>query len=289
MPDVKDLHEYAISIARRGNRETMAATIEKELLHYEILDALDRSGLLETLVFQGGTSLRLCYGAERYSEDLDFSGGRDFDADRFVSLKECIEQAVSSRYHVETQVRTPKRTSGLVSAWTVIVDTTPKRSDIARQRIKIEIASIDAHDPVYRPLTINYEDLPDSYAEVFVPVESREEILADKVEAFVCSDHMRFRDLWDMAWLSRQPGLDLGKTAVLRRLKEHDYGEEAKYPERYPLVGAKLDEAFNSDHFSAEMRRFLPSDRIQRTVAREVWLKATQQQLSELFRQYSPE
>ncbi|CDG92427.1 hypothetical protein XBP1_330002 [Xenorhabdus bovienii str. puntauvense] len=28
--------------------------------------------------FQGGTSLSLCYGGNRFSEDLDFAGGKDF-------------------------------------------------------------------------------------------------------------------------------------------------------------------------------------------------------------------
>ena len=48
--------------------------VEKELLHYEILRALDEAAVLDKLVFQGGTSLRLCHGAPRYSEDLDFAG-----------------------------------------------------------------------------------------------------------------------------------------------------------------------------------------------------------------------
>ena len=48
--------------------------VEKELLHYEILRALDEAAVLDKLVFQGGTNLRLCHGAPRYSEDLDFAG-----------------------------------------------------------------------------------------------------------------------------------------------------------------------------------------------------------------------
>ncbi len=53
----------------------MGPVIRKELLHYDILFCLGRSGMLDNLVFQGGTSLRLCYGSRRYSEDLDFVGG----------------------------------------------------------------------------------------------------------------------------------------------------------------------------------------------------------------------
>ena len=60
--------------------------IQKELLHYDILFCLDQAGLLDDLVFQGGTSLRLCYGSHRYSEDLDFVGGRDFSSARLAGL-----------------------------------------------------------------------------------------------------------------------------------------------------------------------------------------------------------
>ncbi|KFI41915.1 nucleotidyl transferase AbiEii/AbiGii toxin family protein [Bifidobacterium biavatii] len=282
------LHRYALDLAATQNWSGMVSTIEKELLHYEILDSLDSSGLLEGLVFQGGTSLRLCYGAERYSEDLDFSGGKGFDAGSLAELKECVEQAVGDRYHVDAAVKPPKKTSGLVSAWTVIVDTTPDRSDIPRQRIKIEVASIDAHDPGYRPLIVNYDRLPDTYADVMLNVESREEILADKIEAFVCSDHTRFRDLWDLAWLSKQPGIDMGKVCDLRELKAVDYAEIEKYAERFPMVGDKLSQAFDSKLFSSEMRRFLPAERVARTVERQAWLQGTKTQLMELFAAHAP-
>ena len=41
----------------------MRPVVEKELLHYDILFSLEREDLLDQLTFQGGTSLRLCYGA----------------------------------------------------------------------------------------------------------------------------------------------------------------------------------------------------------------------------------
>ncbi len=41
---------------------------------------IEKGGLLDKLTFQGGTSLRLCYGGNRFSEDLDFAGGKDFSS-----------------------------------------------------------------------------------------------------------------------------------------------------------------------------------------------------------------
>lgn len=54
----------AMNFSGRGH---MRPVIEKELLHYDILFSLDKEGLLDILTFQGGTSLRLCYGAPRFS------------------------------------------------------------------------------------------------------------------------------------------------------------------------------------------------------------------------------
>ena len=85
MPKI-NFNAYAAQLARANSRQTMAPVIEKELLHYEILRAMEEDGLLGGLVFQGGTCLRLCYGASRYSEDLDFAGSFDFDATGLEAL-----------------------------------------------------------------------------------------------------------------------------------------------------------------------------------------------------------
>ncbi|HET6629122.1 MAG TPA: nucleotidyl transferase AbiEii/AbiGii toxin family protein, partial [Woeseiaceae bacterium] len=62
--------------------------VEKELLHYDILFALDTEGLLDPLTFQGGTSLRLCYGAQRFSEDPMDVQDRTLRKGKFLDLLE---------------------------------------------------------------------------------------------------------------------------------------------------------------------------------------------------------
>ena len=46
---------FAREVARRHQLEALLPVVEKELLHYDILAALDTSGWLDRLVFQGGT------------------------------------------------------------------------------------------------------------------------------------------------------------------------------------------------------------------------------------------
>ncbi|MBI3083185.1 MAG: nucleotidyl transferase AbiEii/AbiGii toxin family protein [Candidatus Omnitrophica bacterium] len=50
----------------------MEDLIRYELFELEVLDRLKRDGLLERLIFGGGTMLRLCHDMQRYSVDLDF-------------------------------------------------------------------------------------------------------------------------------------------------------------------------------------------------------------------------
>lgn len=66
-----DLEELAGEIASKVDGAGLTPVIEKEIVHYEIIRSLGRNGLLQDITFQGGTSLRLCYGSQRYSEDLD--------------------------------------------------------------------------------------------------------------------------------------------------------------------------------------------------------------------------
>lgn len=169
----------------------MAPVIEKELLHYEVLRAMEEKGLLKDLVFQGGTCLRLCYGASRYSEDLDFAGGANFSADDLHDLKSCIEQELPERYLVTAEVKAPSDEDSLVKKWRIKIDTSPARSDIASQKISLEVASIPAYTKQPRMLQLNYEGLPASYEDVLLFAESLEEILADKLESLACANHTR--------------------------------------------------------------------------------------------------
>src|SRR5438552_4909837 len=61
---------------KHGISGEMEQSLVKEAIHLHLLSALSDVGVLGHVVFQGGTALRLCYGGERYSEDLDFVCGR---------------------------------------------------------------------------------------------------------------------------------------------------------------------------------------------------------------------
>ncbi len=282
MPKI-DFAAYARQLAIENKTQMMLPVIEKELLHYEILRAMGEAGLLSSLTFQGGTCLRLCYGAARYSEDLDFAGGTDFEAADLSELKDCITQALPARYAVNLRVNEPKSNTALVKKWRIRIDTTPEQPDLPAQKISLEVAAIAAYTRQPQMLRLNYNGLPSSYEDIIVVAESLEEILADKLEAFICSHHIRYRDLWDLYWIMRRPGIDLNRAHDLRKEKERDYGEQAQFAQGFVRVTEQLDSIVNSAEFNAEMRRFLPADTLEKTVSRAEFKELLLSGIRELY------
>ncbi len=170
MNDFVDLNKLVETAIKDSDYKHMHPVIVKELLHYDILYALDQEGLLDTLTFQGGTCLRLCYGSSRFSEDLDFAGGSDFSIKDVRGIKACIEDYLGKRYGLETEVKEPSelsldpRNADInVEKWQIKITTSPERKDLPKQKIKLEIANIPAYTRNPVRLHTNYDFLPDGY------------------------------------------------------------------------------------------------------------------------------
>jgi predicted nucleotidyltransferase component of viral defense system len=266
----KDFTELVDIAMREPGRAAMRSVVEKEILHYDIFAALDSAGLLKDLVFQGGTSLRLCRGSNRFSEDLDFAGGIDFTAQKFAGIKSCIEKHIGDRYGLPVLVKEPKDMAAApdhenvrVDKWQVSVQTSPQRRDIPQQKIKIEIANVPAHTRELVPLRQNYDFLS-GYGQVLVNAERVDEIVADKVLAFAASQkNIRYRDIWDLAWLSQHGGkLD----PAMVDLKVDNYGVE-DYPNLLDEAIERLPELVEGQGFLTQMTRFIDAQTISRTLA----------------------
>ncbi|MGM8848925.1 nucleotidyl transferase AbiEii/AbiGii toxin family protein [Salinicola halophyticus] len=253
-----------------SSRRAMRPVIEKELLHFDILFALDRERLLDGLTFQGGTSLRLCYGAPRFSEDLDFAGGHDFTDEDAARIKECLEDYIGRRYQMAVSVKQPKvlhddprYAEVRVDKWQVSVTTAPARPDIAIQKIKLEIANVPAHTRQAQGLQIHYPFLPDGYSDLLILAESLDEILADKLVSLVNTQrYVRNRDIWDIQWLKQQgarPNIEL----VERKLSDYRVEE---YAAKTRALVERLPSLVHGARFQQEMGRFLPADTLERTL-----------------------
>lgn len=224
-------------------------TIVKELLHYDILLALSRSEMSRRLVFQGGTALRLCYGGQRYSEDLDFVCGNDatepFDIEDVTAL---LREHVADRYGLALEVKEPGpdrlfgADSAMVKRWSMKV-VVP--GFVGKQVINFEVCNVPAYKAEPTLLQPRYGFLSDVYNDIALNVEPLDEILADKVVALIGRSHVKGRDLWDLRWLAQK---GMTPDVALVRDKLSDYGiddveariERASTELRSPAAPAKV-------------------------------------------------
>ncbi len=274
---------------REPGRSHMRPVIEKELLHYDILFALDKANLLDKLIFQGGTSLRLCYGAARFSEDLDFAGGVNFDIKDLILMKNCLEEYLVTRYGLEISIKEPKdllqepeNKNIKVNKWQIRVMTHPERKDLPKQMIKIEVANIPAYTSEARQLVHNYDFLPDNYRNTIVMTETVDEIFADKMVAFVaCEAYVRYRDIWDLHWL-KQKGAKLKMDLVKNKLKDYHV---KNYSQKLNEMILRLKDIIFSLEFKKQMSRFLADDVQTKTLSSEKFLHLLLRETSETFKE----
>lgn len=284
-----DFKSFALEIAQREGSESLLPVIEKELIHYDILKALDDSCWLDRLNFQGGTCLRLCYGSIRYSEDLDFTIADDLSDADLKGFKELVSRALEQKYDVSVRVKEPKKIKvfdggAAMKRWQVVVDTAPARPDLPSQKIKIEIAHVPSYTRELQLLRENYLELQGAFGTIMVGCQSLGEILADKIVSF--SQQVlapRYRDLWDIPWIAAQPGWNMDAVADMVFQKYGDYQTELPAVEALESGADRAREALASPTFRGEMARFLPVSVIERTLDRAGYQEAMASRIAEIY------
>ncbi|MEN3385442.1 MAG: hypothetical protein V7608_5486, partial [Hyphomicrobiales bacterium] len=155
-------------IQRRGIEAGMGQNLMKEAIHLHLLSALSDAGVLRHAIFQGGTALRLCYGGERYSEDLDFVCGKagvylkDIEFDTLVdNALEITKRTLQRDFDIDPAQITLKRPAQPelvkgsdvnVAIWQIVVPVNPTPK-APKSRIKIEFANVPSYDS--KPLTVS--------------------------------------------------------------------------------------------------------------------------------------
>jgi predicted nucleotidyltransferase component of viral defense system len=254
-----------------NNKQELAplrVVVEKELLHHDILRVLSGAGLLKDLTFIGGTCLRACYGSNRLSEDLDFTGGADFTRDQLAAMSNILVESLKAKYGLEISVTDPVREEGNVDTWKLKVQTRPGRKDLPAQRINIDVCAIPSYQP--RPMALlNPYGVEMGTSGLIMQAQSREEIFADKLVAFALRpNRLKNRDLWDIAWLHQQqikPALEL----IKNKLNDH-HAEIDTYLKAFSERATSLqsDQEIMKE-FRKEMARFLSNATVKETVNSE--------------------
>ena len=282
-----DFNGQVQQAVEQSGDDHLLPVIRKELLHYEILFALDRANLLRELRFRGGAALRLCYGAPRLSEDLDFSGGPEFRAESLQGAKEAVERRVRERFGVAAVVEEPRRErviSGVAARqWWLAMELPGSRPDEPHLRARLEVANVPAYSREVRALHADYDFLPDGYSGLLIAAESRDEVMADKLVSLVASDidRVRHRDIWDLRWLKHR-GAVVRVDWVQRKLRDYGAGD---YLAGLDAMRARLPEFTCSEEFREVMSAHLPKETRRNTLEREEFLQFLAGEVQDLLGQ----
>jgi predicted nucleotidyltransferase component of viral defense system len=259
-------------IRRRGIEAGMNQNLMKEAIHLHLLSALSEAGVLQHVIFQGGTALRLCYGGERYSEDLDFVCGKgglyvkDLELNAVVdSALEITKRTLHRDFDIDPAQISLKRPAHpelvkgrdvSVVAWQIVVPFSPTPKT-PKSRIKIEFANVPSYDS--KPMAVGAPPGLVQIQDVILNTETPNEILADKAVALIARAALKYRDVWDVWFLLNKLGATPNREIVLKKLADY------KTSDITAKANARVNELAKdatATAFYTEMRRFLPSARV---------------------------
>lgn len=178
----------------------------REITQEVILAALGRTGFFNEALFQGGTCLRIFYGLNRFSEDLDFILAKpDQKPDLFSCLSRVAEECRAFGYEVEIQ----DRKSGEATVQQVFLkdDALGKILNLnyAGQsgrpgKIKVKL-ELDTNPPFGSGAEMKYLDFP--FVSMVV-IQDLPSLFAGKVHALLCREYIKGRDWYDFIWYTSQ-------------------------------------------------------------------------------------
>ena len=226
------------------NSESELLRLLRETLQSLALLGLWRSKFFEHAAFYGGTALRILYGLDRFSEDLDFSLLKPTENFSFERYKDSIVRELESfGFIVEFEVKEKKTISQIESAFI--------KTNTFNQLITIEaperiLSTINKHTILKIKLEVDTNPPPDYETEmkyVFSPIQfavksfDLPSLFAGKMHAVLCrkwKTRVKGRDWYDFAWyISHHPELNIKHLEARMRQSGH-------YKEDTPLTKEKL-------------------------------------------------
>lgn len=182
-----------------------------EQLEIEVLQILNNHQLLGHLTFGGGTMLRLCFGLNRYSIDLDFWAKKTFTKKHFEKIK----RALGKKYKIADFYE---------KHFSYLVEIQANKFD---KKLKIEIRK----KPIKNANTdVNIAFSRFSNIQVKFTTFSLEQMFSNKVAALL--DRQEIRDAYDLEFIFRTGEADVQKLSkntvkklidVIDHFKKNDY------------------------------------------------------------------
>ena len=173
----------------------------KEIVQEVILFALWQADFFEVAAFQGGTSLRVLHGLNRFSEDIDFillEPDLSFSWQPYLdrlseTCKEFgIEPEVLAKNHMDRSVK-----AALIKDTSIANQLNMRFMDNrSGRKLKIKL-EIDTQPPAGSGFDYTYLDFPVDFEVCHQDLSSN---FALKTHALLCRGYLKGRDWYDFSW-----------------------------------------------------------------------------------------
>mgnify|MGYP004510113993 CR=1 FL=1 len=191
----------------------------KEIIQEIVICGLSRGGFFDVAAFYGGTALRIFYGLNRFSEDLDFAlleENPNFDLSKYFKFIEKEVQAYGLNLTISEKIKTKE--SNITSAFLkgdtkehilLFFPNENMKNTTSLKNIKIKF-EVDINPPKGVKYDLKYKLLPSPHQ---VRLYNEGSLFAGKIHAILCrnwSYRTKGRDLYDYVfYLSKNIGVNI--------------------------------------------------------------------------------
>ncbi len=196
----------------------------KEIVQEIVLSGLARGGFFKEAAFYGGTALRIFYGLDRFSEDLDFSlvsANPDFSLEKYLPFVENETKALGLNFSLS--IKEKSKDTAIKSAFLkgntkehiLTFYQNAKEADFIQENKTIRIKfEVDVNPPSGATYETKFGLLPYPYQ---VKLYDMPSLFAGKIHACLCRDwknRVKGRDFYDYVFF-----LSMGARVNLNNLK----------------------------------------------------------------------
>lgn len=198
--EIKIIEERIKEYQPNGKEEELNAF--KEIVQEITLSALSRAEFFKQAAFQGGTSLRIVHGLNRFSEDMDFVL---FQADpqfKWTHFFHEIELEFSS-YGFQLEIKDRSKADSAVKKAFLKENSFGKILKLIyeRNRFDVQVVNIKLEIDTNPPLGSKYETKIIPFPEPFsVVMQDLPSLFAGKLHALLCREYTKGRDWYDFIW-----------------------------------------------------------------------------------------
>jgi predicted nucleotidyltransferase component of viral defense system len=239
---------------------------KREIMQEIVLAGLARGGFFNEATFYGGTALRVHYGLDRFSEDLDFSLNRvdaNFTLEKY--FKSIQDEFISLGLDVNIKLKEKKNISPVESAflkentyWGLLTvqSNFTKVSNLPQVKIKIEI---DKTPPLLFDKELKTLIRPSTFQIQCMTLES---LFAGKMHAVLYrawKTREKGRDWYDLEWYVRK-GVALNLSQLKDRAinSKHWEVENELTDDKFMEIIKNRIEILNIDSVKNDIYNFIP-------------------------------